>query len=318
MFNWKFLNKFLLMLLHIGRIPRRTNNWRLIFVSSVSVRYLFDHHFKIPNKTPWNILDLSQTQFSTSARLWKIFSYLFPFASDLWRLVFVARLKIVIKVFSFWWLRKFWDGKVCETCMKREFQAGATTWRTWLQSYVRTSRRYKPQHDFARSRSSETFHAAWDSSVGKSAALTLRVAWRTTRRCCMERHLVDVMFFLCISHTLRTTKEGEKLDYIPMLIFTFPHTSCPDQANVIRSREWEERRARRSHKEWKYVLILCVSKKPQEFSLTVRQKTHEKNSSFLSIFAFYFIYFFTFFSSFDLFSGEAKSSKNKTRRESMG
>lgn len=80
-------------------------------------------------------------------------------------------------------------------------------------------------------------------------------------------------------------------------------TQQANEANVIRSREWEERRARRSHKEWKYVLILCVSKKPQEFSLTVRQKTQktEENN----------IFFFQSSPFYSRFLGKQKWTSNK-------
>lgn len=156
-----------------------------------------------------------------------------------------------------------------------------------LRNYVRATRRYRSQHEM---KSFDMF-----SPFNHPRTWHVMVHMERPGGWCTERDSPssDASFTIGVSGFLHTRQTRIPCSHTP--------------ARVSESGEREgERRARRSHKEWKYVLILCVSKKPKEFSLTVRQKTH-KNCFFvlvvpLSSFAF-------------LFSGGSEKSKNTTENK---
>lgn len=99
-----------------------------------------------------------------------------------------------------------------------------------------------------------------------------------------------------------------------MLIFTFPHTSRRFYSPSECHKEQRVRGAKGQKKSQRMKICINLMRFQEASRIFINSSakdTRKKKSSFLSIFAFYFIYFFTLFSSFDLFSGEAKSIKQK-------
>lgn len=203
--------------------------------------------------------------------------------SDLWRLVFVARIE------SFCWLRvKILFGRLSS---RLSLEPDRRAWCTWLRNYVSATHVVTSQNKIS------TFPARCSCDNRRVGTRRDGVARRTARTARdfpsreMQFSVSMLCFFFAHSITSGNMQKGRKKFQSSPAV----PTQRANEANVIRSREWEERRARRSHREWKYVLILCVSKKPQEFSLTVRQKTQkseENNIFFLQSLPFYSRFFF--------------------------